>query len=248
MPFTPPAIMAPSPRPSYAQTHRHTSQCNTNAHMCLHRHTDTHTHTQTHLNAIPTFTLCRVLFAQTLLPPPVAFKADVQNSDSSGDLAACMGKPILQSTVVTVVGIWLAAYPYTHTPYNSDSSRDTHIPTLQSSSRDLGGCIPIYPYSKVVVEILVAAYPCAHAALHPGVSRSLRRKSSVKTPLSTTILTHRAHTAIANLATSKYHLEIFQNTLKDENIIWKYFEILCRVKISSGNILKNFAGYHLEIF
>ena len=52
MPFTPPAIMAPSPRPSYV--HTHTSQCNTNV-QC---------------------------------PSLVAFKADVHNSDSSGDIAA----------------------------------------------------------------------------------------------------------------------------------------------------------------
>ena len=41
----------------------------------------------------------------------------------------------------------------------------------------------------VRVEIWpLSAYPCAHAALDPCVSRSLR-KSSVKTPLSTTSLT-----------------------------------------------------------
>ena len=67
--------------------------------------------THTLPNAIPMFTLCRLLFAQTLLPSPVASKADLHNCDSSsGDLTVercipipCI--PILQSTIVTVVEI-----------------------------------------------------------------------------------------------------------------------------------------------
>ena len=49
-----------------------------------------------------------------------------------------LSKPMY--TILTVVEIQL----HTHTPkHNSDSSRDTHILILQSSSRDQGGCIPM---------------------------------------------------------------------------------------------------------